>query len=398
LRVMVALENRFLKTPAGDIYSTTVCDYAFFRRYLQFFDEVIVFARVGRLDRNNFTKSSANGPGVSFVELPYYTNGWEYLKSYRKSRELAARAAKMADAYILRIPGSLASLLGHYLEKKGTPYGVEVVGDPWDSLGAGTVRSVLRPFARWFFTTRQAEQCRTAVAAAYVSEHYLQQRYPPGGWSTHYSSIELADELIVGESQLESRFDRLSDALQGRRPFRICHVGSMSALYKAQDILIKAAAICRSSALKVELVFVGDGRYKKYFMDKASEAGISEYVSFAGRLPSGEQVIHQLDSADLFVLPSLTEGLPRSLIEAMARGLPCIGTKIGGICELLERDEMVVPGDAAELAAKIRQVLSDRARLETMSRRNVGVANKYRASKLNQRRIEFYKKVAGRDM
>jgi glycosyltransferase involved in cell wall biosynthesis len=100
-----------------------------------------------------------------------------------------------------------------------------------------------------------------------------------------------------------------------------------------------------------------------------------------------------LDAADLFVLPSHQEGLPRSLIEAMARGLPCIGSAVGGVGDLLESSEMVAPGDVKQLADKIEWMLGNHDRIEFLTRRNVEVAKKYVSSELNRRRGEFYRKV-----
>lgn len=394
MRVVVALENRFVKTKNGDIYSTTVCDYSFWRRYLQVFDEVVVFARVAEIPETGLDKPVANGPNVSFISLPTFIGPWQYLKCYPRLNILARQALPKADTYILRIGGAVPSLLWHHLEKNHLSYGVEVVGDPWESLAVGTVKSFLRPAARFFLTSRQKKQCRGAVAAAYVSEHYLQKRYPPGCWSTHYSSIDLPEDSIIDRQRLAERLASLRNAVNVQRLLRICHVGSMSALYKAQDVLIEAIAICHKKGFNVELTLLGDGKYQQVFIEKAKQLGILKRVNFAGRVPPGQPVIEQLDLADIFILPSLTEGLPRSLIEAMARGLPCIGTRVGGIRELLSDEDLVVPGDAKELAQKIVAVIRDQKMLEKMARRNSEKAKEYCSSELNKRRVEFYKKVA----
>jgi len=55
MRVMVALENRFLKSPDGNVYSSTVCDYHFWQRYLRVFDELIVCARVKKQIKDSKT-------------------------------------------------------------------------------------------------------------------------------------------------------------------------------------------------------------------------------------------------------------------------------------------------------------------------------------------------------
>jgi glycosyltransferase involved in cell wall biosynthesis len=118
-----------------------------------------------------------------------------------------------------------------------------------------------------------------------------------------------------------------------------------------------------------------------------------ECVSFLGQIPRGKPVIEQLDAADLFVLPSFTEGLPRSLIEAMARGLPCLASNVGGIPELLASEDLMPPGDVATLAAKIESVIRNSDRLQKMAYQNIQTAREYRADELNRRRVDFYKRL-----
>ncbi|GAJ04944.1 unnamed protein product, partial [marine sediment metagenome] len=88
------------------------------------------------------------------------------------------------------------------------------------------------------------------------------------------------------------------------------------------------------------------------------------------------------------------EGLPRAMVEAMARGMPCIGSSVGGIPELLADEDIVPPADVKALADKMEEVLRDVSRLERMARRNLQTAQEYRRSELSKRWVEFYKKVA----
>ena len=96
-----------------------------------------------------------------------------------------------------------------------------------------------------------------------------------------------------------------------------------------------------------------------------------------------------MDGADLFVLPSRGEGLPRAAIEAMARGLPVLGTTVGGFPELLPDDDLVPPGDVRSLVNKIREVLGSPERMTTMSARNLEQAREYRQEKLRSRQTAF---------
>jgi glycosyltransferase involved in cell wall biosynthesis len=74
----------------------------------------------------------------------------------------------------------------------------------------------------------------------------------------------------------------------------------------------------------------------------------------------------------------------------MARGLPCLGSDVGGIPELLDASDLVPVGNAVALAAGIRAVLSDSSRMKLMSQRNLAVSREYLDSVLAERRRRFY--------
>jgi glycosyltransferase involved in cell wall biosynthesis len=116
-------------------------------------------------------------------------------------------------------------------------------------------------------------------------------------------------------------------------------------------------------------------------------------VRFLGHLPPGDAVRKELDAADLFVLPSRTEGLPRALIEAMARALPCIGSSVGGIPELLSPSERFPPDDVDALAGKILEILGDRNRCSRLSHENLQKAGDHHLDALRPRRQAFYRAV-----
>jgi glycosyltransferase involved in cell wall biosynthesis len=165
----------------------------------------------------------------------------------------------------------------------------------------------------------------------------------------------------------------------------------MEQLYKGTDVLLQSVADCVGAGADLTLTIVGDGKYRVMLEAKASTLGIADRVEFTRGLPGANAVKLCLDEADLFVLPSRTEGLPRALIEAMARGLPCIASAVGGIPELLPGEDLVSPGLAAELSSKITEVIADGGRLERMSAANIVKAMEFREPILRERRVEFYR-------
>ena len=393
MKVMVSLEERFIRDFAGQVYSQSAFGYKFWQRYLQVFDEVLVFARMTDEPKQISSAKRSDGPAVKFISLPCFIGPWQFLQQYPRLKSIAKKAVNLADAFILRVPGTVSNLLWHQLLKKNIPYAVEVVGDPQDSLASGSVKSVVRPFVRKRFAKEMTQQCKMAAACSYVTEYSLQKRYPPGSWSTHYSSIELAPEIVVDDPVINKRIERINRKYGPNEPWRICYAGTMAQLYKAPDILIDAVAQCVADGLNLELVMLGDGKYRGQLEQQVQSLGIGDKVKFLGALPAGKAVYEQFDKADLYVLPSRQEGLPRSIIEAMARGLPCIGSTVGGFPELLAAEDLVPPGDVKALVDKLEAVLADANRMEKMLSRNLIVAKKYSLNELNRRRVEFYKKI-----
>jgi glycosyltransferase involved in cell wall biosynthesis len=174
-------------------------------------------------------------------------------------------------------------------------------------------------------------------------------------------------------------------------PLTLIAVGTLAQLYKAPDAAIKAVAICVREGLDIKLVWVGDGKHRSEMEALATTLGLGERVCFRGQLTAGDPVRAELDRADLFIMPSHQEGLPRAMVEAMARALPCIGSTVGGIPELLSPEDLVPPGDAAALASKICEVANDPDRMARMSAGNLNKAKEYTDEVLQYRRIAFYR-------
>jgi glycosyltransferase involved in cell wall biosynthesis len=386
MNVLVVLEQRYLRTPDGAVWSTSTCAYSFWQRYREVYDNVRVVARVADVPAAKPTWLRADGPGVSFAAIPTYVGPGQYLLRRGEVRRAVQEAFVPGDAVILRVGSVLADALLPRLLEDRYPYAVEVVSDPWDVFSPGAVRHPLRPIFRRWFAHRLRVQCRGASAAAYVTEAALQRRYPPapGIHSCGCSDVDLPREAFVDFSRPQRK---------PGRPTTIITVGTLDQLYKAPDVLVDAVGLAVQEGLDLRLVFVGDGQYRPWLEERVERRGLAGRVKFVGWLPVGAAVRRELDQADLFVLPSRQEGLPRAMIEAMARALPCIGSGVGGIPELLPREDLVDPNDPRALADMIREVVAHPARMEAMSSANLRRAAEYREELLGARRRSFYREV-----
>jgi glycosyltransferase involved in cell wall biosynthesis len=389
VNLVVIIEHRFDRTPDGAVWTSASFAHLFWMRYLAVFDHVRVVARIREVSSVSPNRTRSDGEGVSFAAVPYYHGPWQYLWRAWQVRQAARNAVGASDAVIMRVSSWIAASVEPALRQAGHPYGAEVVGDPYDFFAPGSVKHPLRPLLRWWVPRQLRRQCAGACAVAYVTEHALQHRYPPApsAFSTHYSSIVLPDNAFVPAP-------RLPQPKRGR--FTLIIVGSLAQLYKAPDVLIDAVAACVQEGLDLQLVVVGDGKHRQELEAQAMALGLDGRVRFLGQLPAGDAVRTQLDQANLFVLPSYQEGLPRAMIEAMARGLPCIGSTVGGIPELLAPEDLVPPGDVAALAHEIREVVTNPVRLARMSAHNLKKAQEYREDVLRGRRVAFYRYVRER--
>jgi glycosyltransferase involved in cell wall biosynthesis len=389
MRVVIVLEPRFVRTPDGAVWTQTMFPYNFWLRYLEVFDRIKIVARTLEVPSVASNWKRVDGENVSCAKIPHYIGPWQYLQKANQVNSAARGAVSPKDAVIFRVGSNLANSIEPVLNQTGHPYAVEVVADPYDVFAPGSVKHPLRPFFRWFFPRKMRSQCANAAAASYVTQYALQRRYPPGEktFSTYYSDVELSETAFVSKPR---------SLKPEQKAFTLVYVGSMAQLYKAPDILIKATAACIKRGLDLKLVAIGDGKHRSELETLAKNLAIAERVNFLGQLSAGTSVRDRLDLADLFILPSYQEGMPRAMLEAMARGLPCIGSTVGGIPELLSVENLVPPGDVTALAEKISEIVNNPERMAQMSSINLKKAKEYSEEILHQRWNEFYQQVRQR--
>jgi phosphatidyl-myo-inositol dimannoside synthase len=388
LRLVITSEIRFLRTPDGRVWTVSSGAYPFWARYLTWFDRLRVVARVLDVDTAPDDAHRVDGERIELWPVPYYLGPVAYLRRLPAVRRSVRRAADPGDAVILRVPSPIGTLLAAWRRRQRLPFAVEVVGDPYDVLAPGVVDHVLRAPMRRRVVANLRSQCRAAVGVAYVTERALQERYPsgPGAVTTNFSCIEMARESYVDEPR----------PVAGPPPYRLVSVGSLEQLYKGIDVLVGAVARLTETGPPVSLTHVGDGRYRTDLEQFARRRGVADRVTFVGAVPAGPAVRSYLDGADLFVMPSRTEGLPRAMIEAMARGLPAIGTDVGGIGELLGPGFLVPPDDEAALATAIGALLADQAARRAAAAANLHRARDYAAEVLMRRRADWYPALQAR--
>jgi glycosyltransferase involved in cell wall biosynthesis len=143
------------------------------------------------------------------------------------------------------------------------------------------------------------------------------------------------------------------------RPNLVLFLGRLAAEKGIYDLL-QAISALRDAVPDVRLVCAGDGD-RIGVAREAERLGIADAVKFTGWVgPSGKRAL--LENAAVFALPSYSEGMPMSLLEAMAAGVPAVATPVGGIPEVVVDGVsgfLAAPGDAATLTRLLRRLLLD---------------------------------------
>ncbi len=127
----------------------------------------------------------------------------------------------------------------------------------------------------------------------------------------------------------------------------------------------------------VTLLIVGDGPLKKKAEDRAKKFG--SRVTFTGWLPSQAAVLKKVTSGKIFIMNSVSEGGPRSALEAMALGLPVLTTRVGVMPDLIQDgvNGMFTDGTAADIAAKAKALLVDASRMQSIGKEAALVTQKF---------------------
>jgi glycosyltransferase involved in cell wall biosynthesis len=153
-------------------------------------------------------------------------------------------------------------------------------------------------------------------------------------------------------------------------PFRPSVVGTLAYLSREKGFyfLVEAAALIPEVERRIRFVIVGDGECRGELEAQVRKRGLEDCFEFAGFQHAPAKY---LDRFDIFVLPSLSEGLSSSILSAMASSLPVVATEVGGIPELIRHGQnglLVAPGNAAALAAAIQDLVEHPEKAAMMGR------------------------------
>ncbi|NLP12763.1 glycosyltransferase [bacterium] len=195
-------------------------------------------------------------------------------------------------------------------------------------------------------------------------------------WECHVGPLRRRDIPVIANGVAMSSAVAAAETKSIRQELNIpCGhllIGCVARLTREKGhlFLLKAFAdVVRRTVSPAVLLLLGDGLEKEPLQQACQELGLQDRVHFLGHRADVPALLHQLD---LFILPSLSEGIPMALLEAMAAAVPVLSTMVGGIPDILDHGQagvLVPPGDAPALAAALLELIHDRTLREALAQR-----------------------------
>jgi glycosyltransferase involved in cell wall biosynthesis len=379
----------------AEVFSEAQVAYRTWQRYLAHCDSLHVVGRGPEAELSHQAKyiKPCGGPGMTFTLVEGINSPREMLANTGRVLRQLEEVISQADGVIARLPSEHGLMAVAVARKLGKPFAVELVGCAQDALWFhGDFRGKV-------YAPIMARRVRAAVAAApfvlYVTKEFLQRRYPASHVIGRASNVEIAgvtaavsDVDVPAFSTKETQSENRTDpALQ------IGLIGAFQNEYKGHGTALRALRQVIDLGVPARLRLIGVGGTERW-MAEARKMGVEGHVSFEGVLPPGEAVMKWLQDLDIYIQPSLTEGLPRALIEAMAAGRAAFASRVGGIPELLPCEYLHAPGDWKALAKMLVRAAQDPSwRLEA-GQANRLKAREYASDILQERRGVFWSAFA----
>lgn len=393
MTALVLLEYHFIKGKDNKIYCDRVIDYNYLQRYLSVFDKIILCGRMTHTEGDCSDKLLVSGPNVEFVALPDFQGIKGIVKNYFKIMKIIKSIIPKVGCCIMRAPNHLSLITYRLFKKKKLPFALEfnIAADKFIESN-----SFIGKMINKFVIKETKNMALVANGVSYVTEHVLQDTYPCTAilkkedskyFTASYSTIDLTDEMF---------YDQNWDEHNKPEVFNIIHTGYMDSYRKGHIVLLKALKeVIDSGYDNVKLILVGDGNKREEFQKLAHDLEIEDHVEFKGLIKKKKDMTELLKTCHMLVFPTQSEGLPRSIIEAMAVGLVCVSSPVDGIPELLEEDMMIDFNDVNGYSNRIIELINDWTKMIEVSKKNNEKVKKYKKENLDNIRKEFYTKLKG---
>ena len=394
MKLLVIQEQHFYRMPDGEVWTKEQSDSKFWERYLNIFEEIIVCARFEKMkEKNTNGLLKSDHENVSFIELPNFRGVKGLIKNFFKTKKIIRNAIDMSDRIIFRAPSPISMVAYPIVRKCGKPFATELMNNPYTHYSPQAMKHIYQPIIRKIIVKQTKSLCKDANGVAYVTENVLQKLYPCQSlkygtnnkyFDSSYSTIRLDEEDYFYD---KNSIDNNTDII------KFIHTGKMEDNRKGQDIVIQTIALLKDKGYNVKCTLVGDGEKRHEFEQLSKSLNVGNCINFVGWKAGFDELKTELRKSQIGIFPSIGEGLPRSIIEAMSQGVLCFGSEIDGIVELLDEKFLIKKLEPQFFAEKISYFLDNLDKIEVERKKQFEKSKEYEYKKLEKKRNVFYKKL-----
>ncbi|MBA6326357.1 glycosyltransferase family 4 protein [Colwellia sp. MB02u-6] len=362
----------------GRIYTAVGLPEKYFDRFFNFgCTNVSLITRNRKENKTSIRLLGFTKINTSKINLPVPINSYMTLFSPTSIFKII-RTIKRSDLLVINFPsliGLLLCFLNIFIKKK---YILEVAadGDQFSSKKGGLLITLLFKMSFNFFV-------RKSSGAIYVS-NFLRNKYP-------HSEGVISSNVYIDKVHYPVAHNQ---SLQVKKSINILFAGGVNKRKGISTLLESIKQLVNNGNNKIMLNIAG-GHFDSDYEATVKNMELNDNIKFHGLLDKVE-LIELYRNADIYVQPSIAEGIPRAAIEAMSFGLPVIATSLPGFEEILPRECLVKTGSFNEIVIMIEKVINDAPFRNKLSFTNSKRAEDFLLPILDKKRSDFYNKILGR--
>ncbi len=366
------------------IYCNVTLTNEMFSRYFSVVDYLTIIVRTYKSDKSyqELNMKPLTLKNIKVIEVKNLNTIKGFIFDRNVFENNIKKYVNEADLIFARMPSIISNSVLKIAKKQKKSYLVENGGCAWDSLwNHGILGKIIAPLM--FYKTRK--YIKEAAFATYVTKQFLQKRYPNYNVTTNCSNVYLNE---VDDEVLEERIKKIN-SMNMKKIIIGQTVNSVDVRYKGEHFILKAMKTLKERGYDIEYQIVGTGE-GEFLKKVASKLKIQNQLKFIGTLKK-EEVIEWCKSIDIYVQPSKQEGLPRSVIEAMSVGCPCLGSNIAGIPELLDEECLFNPNKNNQIVKAIENLLNKEKMIE-QAKINFKKSKEYDIKNIEEKRNKIFAK------
>lgn len=290
---------------------------------------------------------------VEVIRLPYFFSFLSSVKHFFSIQRCFKKNIDKADVFWIRYPQPFGYFLWFFAKRRNKKVFFQLSGDVEEEVKKGRAyRGILRFIALAVVRFEKAVLKRAFKnCLVFIQGQELYKKY---------SSSALKAVRIITSSLVPEDFYLRSD-VRMRDGVKILYVGSLNQ-EKNIDNLIRALNSLLQRGTSCELSIAGDGPERTKMEKLCVKLGIKSKVKFHGYFPLGPKMKELYKDSDIFILPSVSEGTPRVLLEAMASGVVVVATRVGGIPDIVVDSItglLVDPDDTEAFVLAVERLIKD---------------------------------------